>query len=203
MGDIRWEDIRNVLANLRVLQSSAPSSFEVNFVGWPGVTPSTFDEQENLEDALYSLKYKCFPIFLSECQITNCYKVYCRSILWPLFHYLMPTNDYQFGQNYEKYWQSYVGLNNLYAKKACVAATDNEDESIDEYDMQNSIIWFHDYHLLLAPHFVRRQIPLAQIGLFLHTTFPTSEVFRCLPTRKEILRGILSSDLVGFHTYDY
>ena len=113
----------------------------------------------------------------------------------------MPTNDYQFGNNYESYWQSYVGLNNLYAK-ACVAATDYDDYDAGE-NTENYIIWFHDYHLLLAPHFVRRQIPLAQIGLFLHTTFPTSEVFRCLPTRKEILRGILSSDLVGFHTYDY
>lgn len=199
--EFEWEDIRNVLANLRVLQSSHPSEYEVNFVGWPGITPSTIEERDNLEDQLYSLKYPCYPLFLSDSQIRDCYKIYCRSILWPLFHYLMPTNDYQFGNNYEKYWQSYVGLNNLYAKKACVAATDNDD--YDPSDTDNYIIWFHDYHLLLAPHFVRRQIPLAQIGLFLHTTFPTSEVFRCLPTRKEILRGILSSDLVGFHTYDY
>eukprot|EP01084_Bolivina_argentea_P067142 122346_1 len=198
--EFEWEDIRNVLANLRVLESRPPSEYEVVFVGWPGVSPSTHDEQDILEDALYSLKYPCYPIFLSESQIHNCYKIYCRSILWPLFHYLMPTNDYQFGNNYEKYWQSYVGLNNLYAKKACVAATDGDASSNNE---DSGIIWFHDYHLLLCPHFVRRQIPLAQIGLFLHTTFPTSEVFRCLPTRKEILRGILSSDLVGFHTYDY
>eukprot|EP01083_Nonionella_stella_P039316 106932_1 len=62
-----------------------------------------------------------------------------------LFHYLMPTNDYQ----------SYVGLNNLYAKKVCVAATDGDASNNNED-----------------------------------------------PTRKEILRGILSSDLVGFDTYD-
>ena len=170
-------------------------SAKVVFVGWPGITPSTHTEQDNLEDALYGLRYPCYPIFLSESMITSCYKIYCRSILWPLFHYLMPTNDYQFGNDYESYWQSYVGLNNLYAKKACVAATDNEagtghhhghsgDDEETLLEDEDFVIWFHDYQLLLAPHFVRRQIPLAQIGLFVHTTFPTSEVFRCLPTRK-------------------
>ena len=81
----------------------------------------------------------------------------------------------------------------MYARKACVA-TEQED---------NSIIWFHDYHLLTGPNFVRRQMSTAQIGLFVHTVWPTSEVFRCLPTRVEILRGMLSSDLIGFHMYDY
>ncbi|BGP42497.1 Trehalose-6-P synthase/phosphatase complex synthase subunit [Rhodotorula kratochvilovae] len=42
-----------------------------------------------------------------------------------------------------------------------------------------------------------------QIGFFLHTPFPSSEVFRTLPVRREILLGILNCDLIGFHTYDY
>lgn len=42
-----------------------------------------------------------------------------------------------------------------------------------------------------------------KIGWFLHTPFPSSEIYRILPVRKEILLGVLSSDLVGFHTYDY
>ncbi|BGP26713.1 alpha,alpha-trehalose-phosphate synthase, glycosyltransferase family 20 protein [Rhodotorula toruloides] len=42
-----------------------------------------------------------------------------------------------------------------------------------------------------------------QIGYFLHTPFPSSEVFRTLPVRREILLGILNCDLIGFHTYDY
>ncbi|GAA5946468.1 hypothetical protein JCM3765_000256 [Sporobolomyces pararoseus] len=46
-------------------------------------------------------------------------------------------------------------------------------------------------------------VPEVQIGFFLHTPFPSSEVFRTLPVRREILLGILNCDLIGFHTYDY
>ena len=38
---------------------------------------------------------------------------------------------------------------------------------------------------------------------FLHIPFPSSEVFRLLPQREEILRGVLGADLIGLHTYDY
>ena len=41
------------------------------------------------------------------------------------------------------------------------------------------------------------------IGWFLHTPFATSEMYRTLPHREEILRGVLGADLVGFHIYDY
>lgn len=43
----------------------------------------------------------------------------------------------------------------------------------------------------------------ACIGFFLHTPFPSSEIYRILPVRREILLGILDCDLIGFHTYDY
>lgn len=42
-----------------------------------------------------------------------------------------------------------------------------------------------------------------KIGFFLHTPFPSSEIYRILPVRKEILIGVLHCDLIGFHTYDY
>ena len=44
---------------------------------------------------------------------------------------------------------------------------------------------------------------IPQVGWFLHTPFPSLEVFRTLPMRKEILQGVLGADLVGFHVYDY
>lgn len=42
-----------------------------------------------------------------------------------------------------------------------------------------------------------------KIGYFLHTPFPSSQIYSILPVRKEILLGVLGSDLVAFHTYDY
>lgn len=45
--------------------------------------------------------------------------------------------------------------------------------------------------------------PGVKIGFFLHTPFPSSEIYRILPVRREILLGVLQCDLIGFHTYDY
>jgi trehalose 6-phosphate synthase/phosphatase len=50
---------------------------------------------------------------------------------------------------------------------------------------------------------VREQRPELSIGFFLHIPFPSFEIFRTLPWRMEILRGLLGADLIGFHTYDY
>ena len=41
-------------------------------------------------------------------------------------------------------------------------------------------------------------VQVARIGLFLHTPFPPSEVFRALPHREDLLRGMLGADQVHF-----
>lgn len=61
----------------------------------------------------------------------------------------------------------------------------------------------NDYHLLLVPKMIRAKIPQAMIGLFLHIAFPSSEVFRCLEKRKQILEGMLASNVIGFQTEDH
>ena len=50
---------------------------------------------------------------------------------------------------------------------------------------------------------LRRLIPDALVGFFLHIPFPSSEVFRILPWSEEILKGMLGADLIGFHTHSY
>lgn len=61
----------------------------------------------------------------------------------------------------------------------------------------------NDYHLLLLPELLRSSPKISQntpIGFFLHVAFPSSEIFRCLSVRKDLLKGILGADLVGFQT---
>lgn len=55
------------------------------------------------------------------------------------------------------------------------------------------LIWAHDYQLSLLPALVRKRFPQARIGFFLHIPFPSSEVFRILPWREEILEGMEDS----------
>lgn len=75
-------------------------------------------------------------------------------------------------------------------------------------DVQDGdMIWVHDYHLMLLPEMLRNELGNSRknikIGFFLHTPFPSSEIYRILPVREALLHGVLHCDLIGFHTYDY
>ena len=61
----------------------------------------------------------------------------------------------------------------------------------------------HDYHLMLLPRLLREAVPELAIGFFLHIPFPASDLFRILPGREELLRGLLGADLVAFHTHGH
>lgn len=71
---------------------------------------------------------------------------------------------------------------------------------------------------MVLPRLLRKAIGKTKknvkIGFFLHTPFPSSEIYRyfflswrtdnrILPVRSEILEGVLPCDYIGFHTYDY
>ncbi|KAJ3072177.1 threalose-6-phosphate phosphatase, partial [Quaeritorhiza haematococci] len=133
---------------------------------------------------------RCWPVFLEEKQANGHYEGYCKTALWQLFHYILwdaATN----GANEGTYWHDYLSVNQKFA------------DAVAEVYQPGDTIWVQDYHLLLVPSMIREKIPRAAIGFFLHTPFPSSEIFRCLPKRKEILQGILGSNLVGFQTYSY
>ena len=60
---------------------------------------------------------------------------------------------------------------------------------------KDDLVWVQDYHLMLLPRYLRERMPSLSIGWFLHTPFCTSEMYRTLGHREEILRGVLSADL--------
>ena len=88
-------------------------------------------------------------------------------------------------------WEFYRNVNRAFA-----------DKIVSGYK-RGDTIWVHDYHLLLVAGMVREKLPDAQIGFFLHTAFPSSEIFRCLATRKQLLEGMLGANLIGFQTEEY
>jgi trehalose 6-phosphate synthase/phosphatase len=127
-------------------------------------------------------------VFVSDIDLDGHYAHYCKTMLWPVFNYQIP--DHPKSKAYEDHsWIFYVNLNQAFA-----------DKVIKSYK-RGDIIWVHDYHLLLVPAMIRKKLPDAQIGFFLHTAFPSSEVFRCLATRKELLEGMLGANLVAFQTH--
>ncbi|KAI6029859.1 glycosyltransferase family 20 protein [Pisolithus microcarpus 441] len=135
------------------------------------------------------------PVWLEDKVAHGHYDGYCKTTLWPLFHYLLwqdvATEYASVDANYEEYEQA----NQAFASRLASVLKPGD------------LVWVHDYHLLLVPRLLRvamgeRGTDLI-IGLFVHTPFPSSEVFRCLPRRKEILEGMLGANLVCFQTYSY
>ncbi len=155
------------------------------WIGWPGKDVPV-ELQEKCQEI--SLQNSCQSVFLNKNQINSFYNGFCNNVIWPLFHYF--TSFMQFQQSE---WESYQQVNLKFAKTI-----------IDNYQ-EGDIIWVQDYQLMLVPHYVRQQIPDAQIGFFLHIPFPSPEIFRMLPKlcRQEILHGLVSANLTGFHTDEY
>eukprot|EP01084_Bolivina_argentea_P217276 368936_1 len=162
---IEFENEMSFLSNLRILETNN-NKYEIVFVGWPGIYCANNNEEESLEDALYNLnKYRCYPIFLNKTQVELAYDTFCKSILWPRFHYQMCINDNgEFGLNYQIAWKSYCDLNCKYAKKSLVANNDNDNDNDNDNEI-DSYIWFHDYHLLMAAQFVKKDSYICKCGL--------------------------------------
>ena len=119
-------------------------------------------------------------------QVERLYYGFANRVLWPLFHYLIDRVPVDAAG-----WDAYRDVNETFADVVAGQYRDNDT------------IWVHDYQLMLLPALLRERLPHARIGFFLHIPFPSSEVFRILPWRHEILNGVLGADLIGFHTFAY
>lgn len=163
-------------------------SIWVGTLGFP--TDSLQDKTKHEIQNKLENEYDSLVTYINDSDFDGCYVHYCKTILWPIFHYQVP--DHPKSKAYEDHsWKYYRSVNQAFA-----------DKIVASYK-QGDIIWIHDYHLLLVPGMIREQLPDAQIGFFLHTAFPSSEIFRCLSMRKELLEGMLGANLVAFQTKEY
>jgi trehalose 6-phosphate synthase/phosphatase len=156
------------------------------WIGWSGVASDDLADNEirDIDEKLVS--EQCVAIHLTKEEINLYYEGFSNNVVWPLFHYFTQYIEYN-----PLYWEAYMKVNQLFADKALEILEDGDT------------IWIHDYQLLLVPEMIKRVKPGVTIGFFLHIPFPSYEVFRILPWRKELIKGMLGADLIGFHTYDY
>lgn len=106
--------------------------------------------------------------------------------LWPLFHY-----HQQFVEARDEYWTAYEAANRAFADAVCAQLAPDDT------------VWVHDYQLMLLPALIRERFPDISIGFFLHIPFPSYEIYRTLPWRDQLLRGVLGADQIGFHEFNY
>ncbi len=173
--------IRPNIGGLATALSSVQKQYQLQWVGWHGKV----DVSKEIESKFNS-EFNCYSVSLSKEDIKKYYLGFCNETIWPLFHYFPKITKYDSSE-----WNYYNKVNQMFCDKI-IEIADPEDT-----------IWIHDYHLMLLPNLLRKHLPKATIGFFLHIPFPPFEIFRLLPWRREILTGILGADLIGFHTYEY
>lgn len=172
------------------LKHGLPEEMEVIYVGSLKVEVDV-DEQDDVSQILLD-KFKCVPAFLPPEIHTKFYHGFCKHHLWPLFHYMLPFSASHGGRFDRSLWEAYVAANKIFSQRV-----------IEVIDPEDDYVWIHDYHLMVLPTFLRRRFIKLRMGFFLHSPFPSSEIYRTLPVREEILKALLNADLIGFHTFDY
>ena len=156
------------------------------WIGWSGLTDEETppELEDDIDKAL--AENGCAKVNLNAEEIDGFYFGFSNRTVWPLFHYFLEYSEFELD-----FWNTYKAVNQKFAD--AIIEKSNEDDTI----------WVHDYQLMLVPQMVREKRPDTTIGFFLHIPFPSYEIFRTLPWREEVLEGLLGSDLIGFHTYDY
>jgi trehalose 6-phosphate synthase/phosphatase len=198
---IEWED-DNLVCPSGLLKESCNtrlyrdrvSSMRITWVGTVHCSATIPKEDEELL-AKKLEAFHCVPVFLNQ-QLADTFHGFCYGTLWPIFHNIvdvygrLPTRWWNPSQQ-KNAWASYKNVNRIFVNKV-----------IEVYN-EGDLVWVHDLHLLVAPSFLSRRLPCVNVGLFLHTPFPSSEIFRTLSVRADLLRGMLSADHIGFHLYEH
>ena len=156
------------------------------WVGWLGETAKISpDALAQLHQQASERRLTC--VSLSASEVSLYYDGYANGVLWPLFHYLLDKVHLDASNE----WRAYVQVNQRFA------------DAIAAHAQPDDTVWIHDYQLALVPAMLRKQAPGVRIGFFLHIPWPSSDVFRILPSRVELLTGLLGADLIGFQTEGY
>ena len=132
--------------------------------------------------------FEIVPLFIEPKVYNKYYNGFCNATIWPLFHYFPSYVIYD-----QDFFEKYEQVNQQFADRLL------------EVIKPGDTVWIHDYQLFLMPGLIRENIPDVTIGFFFFFSFPSYEIFRLLhrPWKEKIVRGLLGSDLIGFHTHEY
>ncbi|MBE9487283.1 MAG: trehalose-6-phosphate synthase [Chloroflexi bacterium] len=152
------------------------------WIGWPGSSEQApFDELFARFAATHGYRLAAVP--LTDEDIELYYRGFANETLWPLFHDLLGRCHFDLTT-----WLHYQKVNDLFAEVVAEQADDGQ------------LIWVHDYQLALVGHLLRQRGLKNRLAFYLHIPFPSFDLLRRLPWKKELLQGLLSYDLLGFQT---
>ncbi|OQS06448.1 alpha,alpha-trehalose-phosphate synthase, UDP-forming [Thraustotheca clavata] len=194
------------------------------YVGCPEVYIPKKDEAAVRK--ILRTQFNCIPVFLDPNTAHRHYQGFCKGVLWPIFHNVidvynsaelklddLPSENSTYMKepkspaassssmwqdpaswnpaSQDKCWNEYCQVNRQFAKK------------VIENWQEGSIIWIHDFPLLVLASYLLRKLHGGSIAIFLHVPFPSSEIFRTLTVRTEILRAMLCANHIGFLVFEH
>jgi alpha,alpha-trehalose-phosphate synthase [UDP-forming] len=129
------------------------------------------------------IRYILKRVWLSKEQEEGYYYGFSNEGLWPLCHITHTRPIFR-----DTDWQVYQEVNRKFAEAV-----------LEALPAKNPFVFIQDYHFALLPRLIKEKRPDATVALFWHIPWPNPEVFSVCPYQKEILDGMLGSDLIGFH----
>jgi trehalose 6-phosphate synthase len=151
------------------------------WIGWDGNTRRHAKDSE-WKNAARDLTYDLCPVPLTTTLVKDYYHGFANATLWPLFHDLLGR-----AQFHSRWWDAYRRANLRFAERSIEATTHGD------------AIWAQDYHLALLGEEVRKRADRTLL-FFLHIPFPSLDIYKRLPWRRELMHGLLAYDLLGFQT---
>ena len=154
------------------------------WIGWPGVADVPNESLKGaVSNASSAAEIDFEPVQLTSQEIDGYYAGFSNEILWPLFHDMAGRCNFK-----PEYWSSYESVNQKFALKI------HKKLKPDDY------VWVHDYHLMCAGEALRGMGVKERLGFFLHIPFPSPDIFIQLPWGFNILKALLSYNLIGLQT---
>jgi trehalose 6-phosphate synthase len=133
------------------------------------------------DDPRYTLR----RVPLTEEEENGYYFGFANEGIWPLCHIAHTRPIFR-----AEDWEQYEAVNRKFAE-----AVGEELEGVEE-----PCVLIQDYHFALLPQMLKEMRPDARMALFWHIPWPNPEAFGICPWQRELLTGMLSADLLGFHT---
>jgi trehalose 6-phosphate synthase len=123
------------------------------------------------------------------------YNVFCNPLLWFLQHYMWnsPYNPNIDANVMDAWRDGYLTANKAFAEAAIKEVGGGRE---------TPIVMLHDYHLYMAPKYVREALSEALITIFVHIPWPSSRYWQLIPSsiRKEIWESLCATDIIGFQS---
>lgn len=141
-------------------------------------------DRDGLDVGRNGATYRLRRVWLSEDEERGYYDGFANEAVWPLCHTVFAQPVFRPGD-----FDVYQTVNARFA-----------DTVANEAHGDDPLVLVQDYHFALAPSMIRQQLPLSTIATFWHIPWPHWQTFAICPQSRELIEGLLGSDIVGFQT---